>query len=368
MSMLLETLTRHRRALHRIPELMYDLPKTRNYVLEALSGLGCQITTAAESGVLAYFDAGRPETALFRSDMDALPVSENTQNDYQSQHPGQMHACGHDGHMAMLLAFGQWVDARIKSLPRNVLLVFQPAEESGGGGEKIVQSGCMERHNVTRAFAIHVEPNLPAGVVASRPGPLMARASEILLEIRGKAGHAAVPGAGNDALAAAVDFVSGAYRAEGALPPEKPRRMKFCQLQSGNSTNVIAEKASVKGSLRTFSDGDFEAMKAALFRLAAQAEQAHGVALDLIVRDGYPAVINDERLFQLAAGRTDIRMIPAPSFLGEDFSYYGQKTPAVLFRLGLGTNIPLHAANFDFDEAALLPGVALYKTLAEMED
>lgn len=364
--MLLDTLVRHRRALHRIPELMYDLPETQKYVLGALAGLTCEIVTVATSGVLAYFDAGKTETALFRSDMDALPVTENTKNDFPSEHPGRMHACGHDGHMAMLLAFALWVDENVRSLPRNVLLAFQPAEESGGGGEQIAESGYLEKYSVTRAFAIHVEPNLPAGVVASRPGPLMARASEIHLEIEGKAGHAGIPGAGNDALAAAVDFVHGAYRAEADMAAERPHRMKFCQLQAGNSTNVIADAAHVKGTLRTYSDADFSYMKAALFSLATGAEEEYGVRCNLTVKDGYPAVINDAGLFDAARARTRIEMIPEASFLGEDFSYYGRKVPAVLFRVGLGTGIPLHAANFDFDESALVAGVELYKTLAGM--
>jgi hippurate hydrolase len=365
--MFLDALIRHRRALHRIPELMYDLPETQKYVLGALAGLNCEISTVAGSGVLAYFDAGKPETVLFRSDMDALPVQENTLHNYPSAHPGRMHACGHDGHMATLIAFAEWVNDHVETLPRNVLLAFQPAEESGGGGEKVAESGCIEKYGVTRAFAIHVEPNLPAGVVASRPGPLMARASEIHLDVEGRAGHAAIPGAGNDALAAAVDFVHGAYRAEEALPGEKPHRMKFCQLQAGNSTNVIADAAHVKGTLRTFADADFDFMKAKMAALAAGAEEKYGVRCRLNILDGYPAVINDERLFYETAARTKIEPIPEASFLGEDFSYYGRRVPAVLFRVGLGTNIPLHAANFDFDERALLTGVELFITLAEMD-
>ena len=159
--MYLDTLTRHRRVLHRIPELKYDLPRTQAYVLDALKGLNCEITTAAEHGVLAYFDGGKSSTVAFRSDMDALPVAENTSHDYQSTIPGCMHACGHDGHMAMLLTFAEWVNENIASLDRNVLLVFQPAEESGGGGEKIVDTGVLLQRNVDRIFALHVEPSMP---------------------------------------------------------------------------------------------------------------------------------------------------------------------------------------------------------------
>ena len=365
--MYIDALTRHRRALHRIPEIKFDLPKTKEYILEALKGLNCQITTAAQSGVLAYFDAGKDETMAFRADMDALPVSEETQCAYASTHPGCMHACGHDGHMAMLLTFAGWVNENIARLGRNVLLIFQPAEESGGGGEKIVETGMLQKLNVTRVFAIHVEPALPMGVVASRPGPFMARASEIHLEIEGLAGHAAVPSAGCDALAAAVDFVHGAYAADREIEKSAPRRIKFCKLVSGNSTNVVAAQAHVLGTMRTFADADYEALRARMELLARTAERDYGVKCNLNILSGYPAVINDARLYESACRVTPIEPIAEPSFLGEDFSYYGKVAPEIMFRIGLGTGIPLHSAKFDFDERALETGVELYIKLAEME-
>ena len=365
--MYLDLLTRHRRALHRIPEIKYDLPKTQAYILEALKDLDCAVTTAAGTGVLAYFDGGRPETMAFRADMDALPVTEATAHDFQSAHPGCMHACGHDGHMAMLLVFARWVNENINNLSRNVLLIFQPAEESGGGGEKIVETGALERLNVKRVFAIHVEPALPMGVVATRPGPFMARASEIHLDVEGLSGHAAVPGAGRDALAAAVDFVHGAYEADRELPRSAPRRIKFCKITSGNSTNVIPASAQVAGTMRTFSDADYDALRARMEFLAQKAEADYGVKCRLNILAGYPAVINDQELYDRACAALPVEYIPEPSFLGEDFSYYGRVAPEIMFRIGLGTGVPLHAATFDFDERALETGVELFIKLAGME-
>jgi hippurate hydrolase len=361
----LSTLTTHRRALHKIPELMYDLPKTQAYILDVLKPLDCKIEIVAQTGVLAYFDADKPETVAFRTDMDALPVTEATNCEYISAHPGMMHACGHDGHMAMLLTFAQWVNANIASLPRNVLLIFQPSEESGAGGAQVVASNCLERYGVTRAFAIHVDPERSIGAIASRPGPLMAQASELFLNIHGKAGHAAVPGAGLDALAAAVDFVHAAYAADATLPKDKPRRIKFCKLVSGNSTNVVADRAEVMGTLRTFSDADFDIMTNAMRESVAQVEAEYGVKCEFTINAGYPATLNDEALLAEVEAITPIERIPEPQFIGEDFSYYGRRVPAVMFRLGLGTGIPLHAATFDFDESALIYGYELYKTLAK---
>ena len=365
--MYLDELIRHRRALHRIPEIKFDLSKTQAYILEALKGFSCAIETVAQTGVLAYFDAGKAETMAFRADMDALPVTEATSHDFRSQHPGCMHACGHDGHMAMLLVFARWVNENISRLSRNVLLIFQPSEESGGGGGKIVESGLLEKYSIVRFFAIHVEPTLEMGKIASRPGPFMARASEIHLNISGKAGHAAVPGAGCDALAAAVDFVHGAYEADRTLPKTEIRRIKFCTLQSGHSTNVVADSAHIMGSIRTFAPEDYDIMKARMTELSQKAEEDYGVTCDLDVWDGYPAVLNDENLYEKACRMMDVQYIPTPSFLGEDFAYYRQIAPILMFRLGLGTGIPLHAATFDFDEKALETGVELFIKLTEME-
>lgn len=365
--MYFETLKRHRRALHMIPELMFDLPKTQAYVLDALRKLDCEITLAAEHGVLAWFDGGKTGAVAFRADMDALPVTECTSHDYQSTHRGCMHACGHDGHMAMLLTFAEWVNANISRLNRNVLLIFQPAEESGGGGEKIVETGCLEKYNVERIFAIHVEPSLPVGTIASRPGPFFARASEVHLAVEGAAGHAATPGAGRDAMAAAVDFVYEAYAAEAALPVGYPRRLKFCMIQAGTTTNIVAGEAHVKGTLRTYSEEDYDTLYAMMHDVACRAEEKYGVKCRLNILNGYPALINDEALYKKVACSVEIQRVPEPYYLGEDFSFYARRIPAVMFQIGLGTGIPLHSANFDFDEHALETGVELYKKLAEME-
>jgi len=365
--MYLDMLTRHRRALHKIPELRYDLPKTQAYVLDALEGLGCEITTAAEHGVLAYFDGGKPATVAFRTDMDALPVAEANSHDYASTHPGCMHACGHDGHMAIMLTFAKWVSENIARLDRNVLLVFQPAEESGGGGEKIVDTGVLKNRNVDRIFALHVEPSMAVGTIASRPGPFFARASEIHLDIYGAAGHAATPGAGRDALAAAVDFIHDAYRAETELPAKDPRRLKFCMLHAGTTTNIVAGEAHVKGTLRTYAEEDFDSLFGRMSELADEVGERYGVTASLNIHSGYPALINDAALYEKACKIAAITPVAEPYYLGEDFSYYTRQAPAVLFQIGLGTGIPLHSSNFDFDEKALETGVELYIKLAEME-
>lgn len=361
-----DELRRHRRALHRMPELMFDLPQTQEYILNALKGYGCEITTVG-AGVIAFFDAGKKATVGYRADMDALPVNEATNAEYASQCPGRMHACGHDGHMAMLLTFAGWVNEHIGALNRNVLLMFQPAEESGGGGKMIAESGCLEKYNVDRVFAIHVEPDLPVGAASSRPGPFFAHASEIHLDITGRAGHAAVPGAGLDALAAAAEFVTCAYARAKDIPHEEPRRFIFCQLTAGNCTNIIAPNAQVKGTMRTYSKRDAQALREMLHSLADEMDAKFGTTHTLNIHDGYPALYNNAELYEKADAAIGLIRIPEPVFLGEDFSFYAEKVPSLMVKIGLGTGIPLHSPTFDFDESALENGVEFYIKMAEME-
>ena len=173
----------HRRALHRIPELDDQLPETVAYVRAALEPLGCEITSPIPGRVCAWFDGGHSDTVALRADLDALPVTECTGLPFTSVHPGIMHACGHDGHTAMALAAAEYAAKHIRQLPRNVLILFQPAEETTGGAKRLCDTGILERYNVRRVFGLHLWANLPAGQVFCCPGPMMARSSEVTVTV-----------------------------------------------------------------------------------------------------------------------------------------------------------------------------------------
>ena len=196
----------HRRALHRIPELDDQLPETTAYVRTVLEGLPCQVSAPIPGSVCAFFDAGKPETVAFRADLDALPVSECTGLPWASVHPGKMHACGHDGHTAMMLALAEFVGAHLDALPRNVLFLFQPAEETTGGALRLCQSGILSRHGASRVFGLHLWPGLPAGQVYTRPGAMMARANEVTVTITGKSVPLSGAAGGLDALPAGAGY------------------------------------------------------------------------------------------------------------------------------------------------------------------
>ncbi len=372
----LAELTRYRRDLHRIPELDDDLPETIAYVRGVLEGLACELIEPCASTVCAYFDLGRAETVAIRSDMDALPVTEASGVPFASEHAGRMHACGHDGHMAMALAAAVWVDRVLAGavggvsaddLPRNVLVVFQPAEETTGGAARVCASGIFERVRATRIFGFHLWPDLPAGAVASRPGALLARSSETTLMFHGVSSHIAKFREGRDALGAAARFVVGSKWLSNRLAQDEPMTLRFGRMTAGTVRNAVAAEARVEGSLRVFSDAMFERAQREVRALAQTAADEEGCTFDLSFSEGYPPVVNDERLFEAVAGALpDLQTVPEPLLIAEDFAFYQRHLPGVFLLLGTGTGIPLHADTFAFDERVLLRGLEAYQRLLRM--
>ena len=376
----LELLTRFRRDLHRIPELSFDLPETVAYVTHVLEGLSCEVTSPCESCVCAYFDVdtalgrtpGGPATAI-RADMDALPITEKSGVEFCSTKPGHMHACGHDGHMAMALAAACWVDEVLHGDPaqvaellgRNVLFVFQPAEETTGGARLVCESGVFERYHADRIFGFHVWPDLPAGVIASRPGPLLARASETHLTVHGTSTHIAKSEEGNDALLAAAHFLVYVESLMAHLSQREPCLLKFGHMTSGTVCNAISAESAVEGSLRVFSESMFDDARAGVEECARRACDAYGCTYDLTFADGYPPVRNDEELYGLAKGALGERLtlLPEPPLIAEDFAFYQRHLPGVFFLLGTGTATPLHSDTFVMDEHVLEYGLNAYRTL-----
>ena len=361
----IEEMTAHRRALHMIPELDRDLPETRKYILEVLKGLDCEVAQP-EGGICAYFDRGREGTVAFRADMDALPIQEKNTCDYRSIHDKKMHACGHDGHMALLLGTAQYVDGR-EDLTCNVLCIFQPAEETTGGAKAMCEAGILEKYRVCRVFGAHMWPFLPEGKVASIPGPMMPGSSEINVEIEGKAAHATDPSKGIDALHTACTYIDTIYRELGSATYEYRTVMKICRMESGTARNILSAHSSLKGTMRAFSDEDFNKELGILESVAADLAEKSGCKIDVAHSEGYPVVVNDERLYDEL--RPVFEELPfyeemdRPIMISEDYSFYGKYAPSVFFLIGTGTGIPLHNDRFDFDEKVLGSGLELYKRL-----
>ena len=353
-----------RRALHQIPELELDLPKTMEYLASALSGLKCRVFSPMESALCAYFDFGRSSTIAFRADCDALPIEENTGLDFSSCHPGRMHACGHDGHMAILLELARRLDQK-ETLSRNVLLVFQPGEESPGGAKYLCSDGLFAAFGVEAIFGLHLWPGLEKGQIFSRENELMSRSCEVNIDIYGKSAHIAKAAEGIDALAACTEFYRRAVAVEQALPPEIFRLLKFGRMEAGTVRNAIAAVAHLEGSLRAFQDPVFEGLRECLYKIGKDVEQQFGCTVEISMSEGYPAVMNPPELYRRVKTMADFRDLEEPSMTSEDFSWYQKQLPGVFFFLGLGDTPALHANNFNFDETILEKGADFFEKLAE---
>jgi len=355
----------YRRALHRIPELDDRLPETCSYVRSVLTGFGLEPFSPIPSSVCAYLDAGRPETAAFRADMDALPIQEAPGLDYASAHPGAMHACGHDGHTAMVLALAGWASAHKTELPRNALFLFQPSEETTGGAARLCETGILERHHAARVFAMHLWPGLAAGEVYSRPGPIMARSNEVTVTLTGRSVHIARAAEGIDALTAGAEYLRRAYAMAKALPGEEPVVLHFGRMTSGSVRNAVSGETRLEGSLRTFRDETQALCRQGLERIGRELESETGCAVEVRLSQGYPAVWNHEDLFETVRSALEgLRPLEAPALTAEDFSFYQRRVPGVFFFLGVGNTAELHSPEFRFDDEAVLPrGVEFLKRL-----
>ena len=352
-----------RRALHRIPELDVNLPKTIAYVKEALSGLKCRVFSPAEGAVCAFFDFGADTALAFRADMDALPITEANEVAYASQHPGRMHACGHDGHTAMLLELARRMNA-LEANHKNILLVFQPAEETLGGARFLCDSGVFEEYRVEAIFGLHLWPGLSAGIIHSRKEEVMARASEVNVDIYGKSAHIARSWEGIDALAIGAEFYRRAVAMERALPEHIFRLLKFGKMESGQVRNALSAHTRIEGSLRAFQDEIFEGLRDGLFAIGRDLEREYGCTVAVDINSGYPAVMNPGDLYDRVRQCVDFRELLEPCMTAEDFAFYQRRLPGLFFFLGTGDSPALHTSNFDFDETILEKGVAFFEKLA----
>jgi len=353
-----------RHALHRIPELHKDLPRTLAYLKNALAGLSCRVFSPTPGDLCAFFDFGRDTAIAFRADMDALPIQEKTGAEYASTHPGKMHACGHDGHMAILLELARRIDLK-KDLRHNILLVFQSAEETTGGAKDICDSGVFAQYSVEAIFGLHLWPGLEAGRIFSRKNELMARSCEVTVDITGKSAHIAKAAEGIDALMAGAEFYTKAVDMERQLPRDIFRLLKFGKFQSGTVRNALSAHTHMEGSLRAFQDAVFEGLAEGLQTIAEEVEARYGCTVKIHFSDGYPAVMNPDWLFDHVASTIPFETLEEPCMTAEDFSWYQRYIPGMFFFLGLGDTPALHADTFDFDDSVLVKGADFFETIAE---
>ena len=353
-----------RRALHQIPELDRQLDQTVSYLRGELEGLGCQLFAPIDGSLCAFFDFGAEKAIAFRADMDALPIEEKTGAPYASRHPGRMHACGHDGHMAIALELARRLRTK-QHLSRNVLLVFQPAEEASGGAKPICDTGVFDQYAVEAIFGLHLWPGLTKGKIFSKPGEMMSRSAELDVDIFGKSAHIGRSWEGIDATEAACVFLQKAYELERSVPADIRRLLKFGHIQSGTVRNALSAHARMEGGLRAFSDEVFFGLRDRLLEIAKEVEAQFGCTVKVHTSNGYPAIHNPKELHDRVHAIAPFEHLEEPSMTTEDFSWYQRYVPGMFFFLGLGDTPALHSDNFDFDESVLNIGADFFEKIAE---
>lgn len=364
--------TQSRRDLHQIPELGLAEKKTAVYIRQKLAEFGIQeIYEVIETGTIAVLRGKKAgKTIAFRSDIDALPVEEETGVTFASKNEGKMHACGHDGHMATLLAFAKYLTEHPAEIIGTVVLVFQPAEEGPGGAQLILETGILQKLGVEKIIGLHVWPDLPAGKIASRPYGLMARNAEVILKIKGRSSHGAQPQLGADAIVAAGGIISGLNSILAKnINPLDAVVLNFGTIHGGEAMNIVAKEVEMRGTLRAFDDQVYDEMVRRIELLAGEIAKGYGCEAEIEFNHMYRVVDNDPEMVQtLAEVATDYYEETPPSLTAEDFSLYQTEMPGLFFFLGIrneekGYIHPLHNGKLQFDESALLTGVETYVRL-----
>ncbi|WP_071672725.1 M20 aminoacylase family protein [Nioella nitratireducens] len=375
---LLPEITEWRRDIHENPELLYDLPRTSAMVEEKLRAFGCDevVTGIGRSGVVGVIrgkSSASGRCVGLRADMDALPMDEKTGLPYASKTNGKMHACGHDGHTAMLLGAAKYL-AETRNFDGTVVLIFQPAEEGGAGGKAMVEDGMMERFGIQEVYGMHNEPGLPLGEFGVAPGPIMAAADEIKVTIRGKGGHAAQPHNVIDPVPAACATVMALQTvASRNVDPIKSVVVSICVMQTESAaTNVIDDCVRLAGTIRTLDEDVRDMAEVRIIEIIQSTAAAYGCTAEIDYERGYPVTVNHEANAELAAevaravaGEGHVHYGRPPRMGAEDFSYMLRARPGAFINVGNGDSQKVHHPEYNFNDEAIPYGCSFFAELVE---
>jgi amidohydrolase len=373
---LLPALVELRRDLHAHPELAFEERRTSGLVAAALRDCGLEVHEGiGGTGVVGVLRKGDSTRMVgLRADMDALPMREDTGRPYVSRHPGVHHGCGHDGHTAMLLGAAQQL-ARAGSFDGSIAFIFQPAEEGRGGAREMVRQGLFDRFPCESVFALHNWPDLPAGTVVTRPGPIMAAADRFDIVVRGQGGHAAQPHRTPDVVLAASQLVAQMHTiVSRRIPPTQNAVLSVTRISGGQSHNVLPAAVELTGTVRSFDAGVQDTIEQAIRDVAAGVALASGTAIAVEYTRYYPATVNSPEHAQLAleAARSvglEAQVAETPAFTSEDFAFMLQQRPGAYLWLGqrgAAHASPLHHPSYDFNDDVLACGVRWFTAVAQM--
>ncbi|MCJ2024665.1 M20 aminoacylase family protein [Methylobacterium sp. J-067] len=370
-------MTAWRRTLHAHPELLYDVERTAEFVAARLREFGCDevatgIGRTGMVGVVRGRGRGSNRAIGLRADMDALPIQEVRDLPYRSTVPGKMHACGHDGHMAMLLGAAYYL-AATREFDGSAVLIFQPAEEGGGGGEAMVEDGLMERFGIESVYGMHNIPGMALGTFAVRPGPIMASTDRFIVTIEGRGGHAALPHNAIDSVLVASHVIIALQTIVSRnLDPLQSAVVSVCALDAGEAFNVLPQSVTMRGTMRTLSQAVRTSMKARLENLVRDIAAGFGATGRVEYGASYPVTENHPAETDFMAGVAESLVGPervdravAPMMTAEDFSYMLGRRPGAYMFIGNGDSASLHHPLYDFNDEAAPYGAALWARLIE---
>jgi amidohydrolase len=366
-----------RRDIHEHPEILFDVHRTAASVAEKLKAFGCDevVTGIGKTGVVGVIHGtgeGPRKVIGLRADMDALPMDEQTNLPYRSKNPGKMHACGHDGHTAMLLGGAKYL-AETRNFSGTAVVIFQPAEEGGGGGREMVKEGLMDRFGIQEVYGMHNMPGIPPGHFAIRPGPLLAAADRIVIEIEGLGSHAAKPHLGVDPVVVGAQIVNLAQTiVSRSVDPIKSGLISICQFHAGSADNVIPQTATLRGTARSLLPEVRDTLENRLREIVEGTAKAYGARATLTYGRHYPVTKNHPQQTEFAAtiasevaGGHAVDTNTPPVMGGEDFSFMLEARPGAFIFIGNGDSAGLHHPAYDFNDDVLPAGISFWARLVE---
>jgi hippurate hydrolase len=368
-----------RRDIHQHPELQYDEHRTAAFVAERLRDFGCDevVTGLGGTGVVGLIKGRRAQAQGdvkvigLRADMDALPIQEATQLPYASRTPGKMHACGHDGHTAMLLGAARYL-AETRNFAGEAVVIFQPAEEGGAGAAAMIKDGLLDRFAIDQVYGMHNGPGIPVGSFAIRPGPIMASTDAVNILIEGRGGHAARPHISIDSVLVGAQLITSLQSiVSRSVDPLESAVISICEFHAGNARNVIPQTAELKGTMRTLTPEVRGLVEKRLRDVVDGVARMSGAKIDLNVERGYPVVVNHAAQTEIAieaarsvAGEGNVYPMP-PLMGGEDFAYLLEQRPGAFIFCGNGDTAGLHHPAYDFNDEAIVFGTSYWVKLVE---
>lgn len=379
MEQLYPEMVKWRRHLHRHPELSYQEKETSAFVAAKLEGFGIEVIKSQAgyglTGILRGTSPGK--TVVLRADMDALAITEENDSEYASQNPGVMHACGHDGHTAMLLAAAAYYSKRREEIRGELRFLFQPAEEiCPGGAQGLIAEGVLE--GADAVYGLHLWTPLSLGTIGSAPGPLMASADEFFIDVIGKGGHAGMPHRTVDSIVAAAALVTQLQSiVSRSIDPLCPAVVSVGTIQGGSAQNVVAERCRITGTVRAFDEETRFLLRRRIEEMATSVTAAYGAEVNIDYLMGYPPLVNHVEEFKrfarvapAALGESAQILVMEKLMPAEDFAYYVKEIPGCFMFVGAGNPdknavYPHHHSKFDFDEEAMLHGAKLLVAMAD---